>query len=85
MVQRLPMVQCKAHARGFGSAAVGSLVWDLKRPSTKMGPWPLVFGGRHLIKQRNNQPSVSVSGGRDFDEEARPGWSMWGTPSHCLG
>jgi len=37
----------------------------------------MAFDGRHLIKQCNNQPSVGVSGGKDFDEEARPGWSMW--------
>ena len=35
------------------------------------------FDGCHLIKQCNNQPSVSVSGGRDFDEEARSGCSVW--------
>jgi hypothetical protein len=38
----------------------------------------MAFDGRGLIKRCNNQPDVGVtSGGRDFDEEARPGWSVW--------
>jgi len=41
----------------------------------------MAFGGRRFIKQRNNQLSVRVSGGRYFGEEARLGWSMWGAPS----
>ena len=37
----------------------------------------MAFDGRRLIKRRNNQPSVGVSVGRDFDEEARSGCSVW--------
>ena len=37
----------------------------------------MAFDGHRLFKLRNNQPSVGVGGGRDFDKEARQGWSVW--------
>ncbi len=38
----------------------------------------LALGGRRSINTYNNQMEVGVRGGGYIEEEARPGWNMWG-------
>ncbi len=38
----------------------------------------LALGGRRSINTYNNQMEVGVQGGGYIEEEARPGWNVWG-------
>jgi hypothetical protein len=38
----------------------------------------LALGGHCLVIRHNNQPIVGGSDRRDDEEDARPGWSVWG-------
>jgi hypothetical protein len=46
---------------------------------------PLALDGRPLMGGHNNQPKVVVGGEGGVREETRPGRTLWGTFSHCLG
>jgi hypothetical protein len=38
-----------------------------------------------LMGGHNNQPKVSINGGRGIEEERRPGWNVWGGVVSSLG
>jgi hypothetical protein len=38
----------------------------------------LALGGHRSIKTYNNQMEVGFRGGEYIEEEARPGWNVWG-------
>jgi hypothetical protein len=45
----------------------------------------LVLGGHRLAVRHNNQPIIGGSDRRDDEEDARPGWSVWGGVFLILG
>ena len=44
----------------------------------KEGDGSSALGGRRWVLRHNNQPIVGGSERRDDEEDARPGWSVWG-------
>ena len=47
------------------------------------GPW--ASDGCRLMGGHNNQPKVSINGGRGIEEERRPGRNVWGGVVSLLG
>ena len=45
----------------------------------------LALSGQNLKGRHNNQPSVGISGGKDFGEVACRGWSAWGNTVPSFG
>jgi hypothetical protein len=63
------------------------IVWGgilIDKKNSKMGG-PLALGGRRLMEGHNNQPKVSINGGRGIEEERRPGRNVWGGVVSSLG
>ncbi len=55
-----------------------------RKKNSKMGG-PLALDGRRLMGGHNNQPKVSINGGRGIEEERRPGRNMWEGVVSLLG
>jgi hypothetical protein len=79
MVLRLPTSLLQAPGGGFALAAAGSLGWDAELRCIKIRErdGSLAFGHRRLVVRHNNQPIVGGNR-RDDEEDAQPGWSVWG-------
>jgi hypothetical protein len=75
-----PQVCCRRLAVGSLLPWLAPLVgMPHKDASTnREGDGSLALGGRRLALRRNNQPIVGGSNRRDYGEDARPRWSVWG-------
>ncbi len=63
------------------------IVWGgilIDKKNREMGG-PFASDGRHLMGGHNNQPKVSINGGRGIEEERRPGQNVWGGVVSLLG
>ncbi len=75
----------EAGSEGVGRMVTHRLGWDINRQKNiKMGG-PLALDGCCLMGGHNNQPKVGIDGGRDIEEERRPGRNVWGGVVSLLG
>ncbi len=64
------------------------IVWGgilIDEKNSKMEEFLALDGCRRLMEGHNNQPKVSINGGRGIEEERRPGRNMWGGVVSSLG
>ncbi len=75
----------EAGSERVGRTVAHCLGWDIhQKKNSKMGG-PLALDGRRLMGGHNNQPKVSINGGRGIEEERRPGRNVWGGIVSSLG
>jgi hypothetical protein len=69
----------------WGDAVFASVV-EMSNRKNRERDWALALSGCHLVKRRNNQLIVDVSGEGCIKEETKPGWNVQGdtVPSFWL-